>query len=162
MHENIITKIDRGVEFTVNNVRRELGDYLWVKKRTAERIVALIAISIDIWLNHSQDNILVSAVLYIIYMHLFTEQFPKKNTNTDALNLSIMTEQEIIKIIRVLSLFTIFWDASIGQFNSLSTLLYLHFKCHDNDDPGIKNWVKWKLSELKKSIKLPGTQPLPV
>lgn len=154
-----LENLDKKIEFLSRNVRGGVEDYFWIKKRTAERVLWLLFTSIDLYTCPTYVNSAFKIMYYIYILHMCPEQ---KSSPTSHQWVKIINWDNSLNIrVRLFISSFFLYYLTTWEFNAVAPIMYVCMQFHDNDDRGIKNWAKWKLQELRKSIKIFLIQPSP-
>ncbi len=159
---NLIKECDRYVEFSIQNLRSGIEDYFWVRKKVAEVVLTSSFMMLDALQNNNFIIWLISSYLGLLIVRYGTSDWPESKSSGEVKQLNY--DIEFLKGFRfaVVVWANIFSLSTSEQIDVMIFLAYLIKKLHDDDDRGIKNWVKWQLKKLSSSIKIPEAQPLPV
>jgi hypothetical protein len=150
MNETIVG-LDRIFEFTANNLRRWLQDFLRIRKETSERVIGVLCLSWDIYQQwFSDDNF-----LYFVYLWGFISLETKNNSYRLADGPKITSR--IIDIIipscsRLICALLFSTQICYWEIYLIPLFIYIATEFYDDDDQWIRKWTKWKLDSLKKSI----------
>jgi hypothetical protein len=150
--------IDRELEWFLHNLRGGIEDFFCVKEKTAKILMGGGLVSLDAlnwFLQEKNLETIHHSILANIMIMYFCERlpWPKAKKNNSGIKI-IDWEIEFWKRYRIsVFLFWIMYSYLMwDNQNAIPIYMYIISKLHDNDDRGIKNWIKWMLSELKKSI----------
>ena len=155
-----LENLDKKIEFLAHNLRGGIEDLIWIKKRTAERVLWLLFTSSDIYTFDSHENTVNMILFHIFILYILPEQ--KSPTGSNEWVKAINWRNSFNINVRLFLLAFNLLYLSSWKFSSIGPILYLYGHYHDSDDRGIKNWAKWQLRKLRESIKIPGLQPSPV
>lgn len=145
MNETILG-LDRIFEFTANNLRRWLQDFLRIKKETSERVIGVLCIGADLY----QESIDVD-IIYVLYLQWFLtlqikNYFPRLAGAPDLLSSAFMPYIRLLVILGT--------STQLGYWKIVLFPLFFYIvtSFYNDDDQWIKKWTKWKLDSLKRSI----------